>query len=62
MVEVEDAPSNRLLHETGVDPSDVVQKAQAEAARRLDAYLAGPPMPFYLWPSAGGGRSEVVRQ
>jgi RNA polymerase sigma-70 factor, ECF subfamily len=32
-----------------VDPSDVVQEAQAEAVRRLDAYLAAPPMPFRLW-------------
>ena len=32
-----------------VDPSDVVQEAQAEAVRRLDGYLAGPPMPFRLW-------------
>ena len=32
-----------------VDPSDVVQDALAEAARRLDAYLAAPPLPFYPW-------------
>jgi RNA polymerase sigma-70 factor, ECF subfamily len=32
-----------------VDASDVVQEAQAEAVRRLDAYLAEPPMPFRLW-------------
>jgi len=32
-----------------VDPSDVVQDALAEAARRLDAYLAAPALPFYPW-------------
>jgi RNA polymerase sigma-70 factor (ECF subfamily) len=32
-----------------VDPSDVVQEALAEAARRLDGYLRGPPLPFYPW-------------
>ena len=32
-----------------VDPSDVVQEAQLEAARRLTAYLSRPPMPFRLW-------------
>jgi RNA polymerase sigma-70 factor (ECF subfamily) len=32
-----------------VDPSDVVQEAQMEAARRLDGYLAAAPLPFRLW-------------
>ena len=32
-----------------VDPSDVVQEAQMEAVRRLDAYLGDAPMPFRLW-------------
>jgi RNA polymerase sigma-70 factor (ECF subfamily) len=32
-----------------VDPSDVVQEAQLEAARRLDSFLRQPPMPFRLW-------------
>jgi RNA polymerase sigma-70 factor, ECF subfamily len=32
-----------------VDPSDVVQEALAEAARRLDDYLRDRPMPYYLW-------------
>jgi RNA polymerase sigma-70 factor (ECF subfamily) len=32
-----------------VDPSDVVQEAQIEASRRLDAYLEHAPMPFRLW-------------
>jgi RNA polymerase sigma-70 factor (ECF subfamily) len=32
-----------------LDPSDVVQEAQLEAARRLKGYLEGPPMPFRLW-------------
>jgi RNA polymerase sigma-70 factor (ECF subfamily) len=32
-----------------VDPSDVVQEAQLEAARRLKGYLEEPAMPFRLW-------------
>lgn len=32
-----------------VDPSDVVQEAQAEAVRRIDAYLRNPTMPFAIW-------------
>lgn len=32
-----------------VDPSDIVQEALAEAARRLPDYLARRPMPFHLW-------------
>src|SRR6516225_6190294 len=32
-----------------VDPSDVVQEAQLEATRRLEAYLKQPAMPFRLW-------------
>lgn len=32
-----------------IDPSDVIQEAYLEAARRLDAYLKDLPMPFYLW-------------
>jgi RNA polymerase sigma-70 factor (ECF subfamily) len=32
-----------------VDQSDVVQEAQMEAVRRLDAYLGDAPMPFRLW-------------
>lgn len=32
-----------------VDPSDIVQEAQLEAVRRLEDYLARPPMPFRLW-------------
>jgi RNA polymerase sigma-70 factor (ECF subfamily) len=31
------------------DPSDVVQEAQIEAARRLTEYLRRPEMPFRLW-------------
>jgi RNA polymerase sigma-70 factor (ECF subfamily) len=31
------------------DPSDVVQEAQMEATRRLEAYLEDPRMPFRLW-------------
>jgi RNA polymerase sigma-70 factor (ECF subfamily) len=32
-----------------VDPSDVIQEAYVEAARRLPEYAANPAMPFYLW-------------
>ena len=32
-----------------VDPSDVVQEAQAALARRLSDFLARRPMPFHLW-------------
>jgi RNA polymerase sigma-70 factor (ECF subfamily) len=32
-----------------LDPSDVVQEAQIEAARRLENYLETSPLPFRLW-------------
>lgn len=32
-----------------VDPSDVVQEAMAEAAKRFDAYLQEPAVAFYPW-------------
>jgi RNA polymerase sigma-70 factor (ECF subfamily) len=32
-----------------VDPSDVVQEAQVDLARRLPDYLRRRPMPFHLW-------------
>ncbi len=32
-----------------VDPSDIVQDALADAARKLPDYLAKPPLPFYPW-------------
>jgi RNA polymerase sigma-70 factor, ECF subfamily len=32
-----------------VDPSDVVQEAQLEAACRIQKYLDREPMPFHLW-------------
>ncbi len=32
-----------------LDPSDVVQEAEAEAFRRLGDYLRRQPMPFRLW-------------
>ena len=32
-----------------VDPSDVLQEAYLDAARRLPAYLANPTAPFFLW-------------
>jgi RNA polymerase sigma-70 factor (ECF subfamily) len=32
-----------------LDPSDAVQEAQLEVARRMDDFLARRPMPFHLW-------------
>lgn len=32
-----------------IDPSDVIQDALADAARKFDAYLRDRPLPFYLW-------------
>jgi RNA polymerase sigma-70 factor (ECF subfamily) len=32
-----------------VDPSDVIQEAQLEVARRMDDFLKRRPMPFHLW-------------
>ncbi|VTR94481.1 sigma-70 family rna polymerase sigma factor : RNA polymerase sigma factor, sigma-70 family OS=Singulisphaera acidiphila (strain ATCC BAA-1392 / DSM 18658 / VKM B-2454 / MOB10) GN=Sinac_6693 PE=4 SV=1: Sigma70_r4_2 [Gemmata massiliana] len=32
-----------------VDPSDVLQEAYLDAARRLPEYLEAPPLPFFLW-------------
>jgi RNA polymerase sigma-70 factor (ECF subfamily) len=33
-----------------IDPSDVIQEAYLEAARRLPVYMREPePMPFFLW-------------
>src|SRR5262245_45387203 len=32
-----------------LDASDVIQDALVVADRNLDAYLASPPLPFYLW-------------
>jgi RNA polymerase sigma-70 factor (ECF subfamily) len=32
-----------------LDPSDVVQEAQWEVARRIDDFLRRRPMPFHLW-------------
>lgn len=32
-----------------LDPSDVVQEAMVEAARRLPDYVRCPPLPFYPW-------------
>jgi RNA polymerase sigma-70 factor (ECF subfamily) len=39
--------NSRILQR--VDPSDVVQEALLEAAKKLPDYLARRPMPFYLW-------------
>ena len=32
-----------------IDPSDVVQEAQLEAARRIGEYIDREPMPFHIW-------------
>ncbi|MBI3406981.1 MAG: sigma-70 family RNA polymerase sigma factor [Planctomycetes bacterium] len=32
-----------------IDPSDVVQEAQLEAAQRIEDYLGREPMPFHIW-------------
>ncbi|MFL5240610.1 MAG: sigma-70 family RNA polymerase sigma factor [Gemmataceae bacterium] len=32
-----------------IDPSDVVQEAQLEAAQRIGDYLGREPMPFHIW-------------
>jgi RNA polymerase sigma-70 factor, ECF subfamily len=32
-----------------IDPSDVIQEASIEAARRLPEYCKNPVMPFFLW-------------
>jgi RNA polymerase sigma-70 factor (ECF subfamily) len=32
-----------------VDPSDVIQEAYVDAARRLGEYARNPSMPFFLW-------------
>ena len=32
-----------------IDPSDVIQEATAEAARKLPDYLQRPACPFYPW-------------
>src|SRR5437763_12378901 len=32
-----------------IDPSDVVQEALVDAARKLPEYLRQQPMPFYPW-------------
>jgi len=32
-----------------IDPSDVVQEAQLDVARRMKDYLSRRPMPFHLW-------------
>jgi RNA polymerase sigma-70 factor, ECF subfamily len=37
----------RIIHR--VDPSDIVQEVLAEATRRMDDYLASPPLPLYPW-------------
>src|SRR6516164_4802522 len=32
-----------------LDPSDVVQEAQLETARRIEEFLRRRPMPFHVW-------------
>jgi RNA polymerase sigma-70 factor (ECF subfamily) len=44
-----------------VDPSDVIQEAYLEAARRLPDYLREPdPMPLYLWLRFLGGQALQI--
>lgn len=43
-----DARLDRKLR-ARVDPSDVVQDAQMEVARRMDDFLRRRPMPFHVW-------------
>ena len=38
-----------LLVRGRVDPSDVIQDAMIDATGRLNEYLAGPKVPFYIW-------------
>jgi RNA polymerase sigma-70 factor (ECF subfamily) len=47
-----------------VDPSDVLQEVYLDAARRVDAYLARPTVPFGLWLRLLTGRRllEVHRE
>src|SRR5205823_9047828 len=59
-----------------LDPSDVVQEALADAARKLPAYLRDRPLPFYPWlrrlawerlvklhqRHVGAGRRSVTRE
>ena len=59
-----------------VDPSDVVQEAMVDAARKLDGYLRDRPLPFYPWlrrlawerlvkmhqRHVGAGRRSVTRE
>jgi RNA polymerase sigma-70 factor (ECF subfamily) len=42
-----------------IDPSDVLQEAFLEAARRLDDYLAALPMPLFVWLRRFAGQKLV---
>jgi RNA polymerase sigma-70 factor (ECF subfamily) len=42
-----------------VDPSDVLQEAYLDAARRLDEFAARPAVPFYVWLRALTGQRLV---
>lgn len=42
-----------------VDAVNIVQEAFLEATRRLNEYLANPPLPFFLWPSQITGEKLI---
>jgi RNA polymerase sigma-70 factor (ECF subfamily) len=42
-----------------IDPSDVLQEAYLDLARRFPEYAAGPPVPFYLWLRALTGQRLI---
>src|SRR5262245_36649821 len=42
-----------------VDPSDVLQDAYPDVARRFGEYAAAPPVPFYLWLRALTGQRLI---
>jgi RNA polymerase sigma-70 factor (ECF subfamily) len=42
-----------------LDPSDVLQEAYLDMARRFDEYAAQPTLPFYLWARALTGQRLV---
>ena len=47
-----------------VDPSDVLQEAYIDLARKLPEYASKPPMPFFLWLRlvAGDDKGFITRE